>query len=474
MQNKNIVFITKGEGALSTDEVIKIFESTDDLEVIKAAVEKANERLYASWASVDIKDKAGELIPIEDIANQQDKLMKRNGPISDEHTNRITGQTLAYKVLTHPDSNSLGVLHLNKIFDDGNKIDNQIWDEIKSGERKGSSVGGYNEDKSKGIDKVTGDSVDVLEGFAQMETASVFEPCNPLALNIAYAVVAKSNTSNAKKPEALDSCVAHLVADPEFKPEAGRTKEESAFAVCQAAIAKSDPNMAKNIQKAESVINKLSKEQDIIDKNQPGDLQMDNEKLEKSLSDITKGIEGLSGRLAKLEKQDEPPKDEDKPKDDKPNDDVPPEDKKKTDEGEKPKDEDTPKVEDKKKAEDKVNKDTAEDAAGDIDGEGDAEIPKEPRPEPSNEQEAFKKLEAKNAALEKKFEGLQKSFVAKTKTPAPGTLTEAQKKDPYMNSALDIALKGKICDKKANWATVHKTVADRRTVQAPIMPFGGL
>ena len=35
-------------------------------------------------------------------------------------------------------------------------------------------------------------------------------------------------------PKSVDACVKALVADPDFKPREGKTKEESAWAVCQA------------------------------------------------------------------------------------------------------------------------------------------------------------------------------------------------------------------------------------------------
>lgn len=46
-------------------------------------------------------------------------------------------------------------------------------------------------------------------------------------------------TSLITKPASVDRCVAALMADPNFKPQAGRTKEESAWAVCQAQHKKS-------------------------------------------------------------------------------------------------------------------------------------------------------------------------------------------------------------------------------------------
>ncbi len=190
---KRIIFTSKGKKeGIEIDEVREIFESSNDLEDIKRAVEQAKDRISVSWASVEMKDNAGELIPIEDLVKQQDILLERNGPITDEHTNRVIGETLAYKVMEHPKTESMGVLHLDKTFAH-NEFDDKIWSEIQSEERKGVSVGGFNTSESEGMDEVTGEKVTVLEGFKQFETASVTDPCNPMALTEAYSVVAKSN-----------------------------------------------------------------------------------------------------------------------------------------------------------------------------------------------------------------------------------------------------------------------------------------
>jgi len=188
----NIIFTNKGTGTIPTEELIQIFEETDSIEEIKSAVENGEERVFATWASVDMKDQAGELIPQERIIEQQEMLLERNGPISEDHTNRIIGQTLAYKLLEHPETKTLGTLHLSKIFNH-NKLDDKVWGEIQSGERKGSSVGGFNTRFSLGKDQYSGEDVKVLDDFTHLETASVKDPCVPFALNEAYSVVAKSN-----------------------------------------------------------------------------------------------------------------------------------------------------------------------------------------------------------------------------------------------------------------------------------------
>jgi len=180
---------------IPTESIIELFNNTDDLESIKQAVENAEERIYVTWASVDAVDKAGELIPIEDIIDKQDTLLNRNGPISDTHTNKIIGQTLAYKVMKNPTSSTIGVLHLDRIFNDY-RLDDSVWEEIVSGERQGSSVGGQNTEMELEFDD-NGKMIKVLKGFEHFETASVKSGCNPLALNESHSLVAKSDVSSS-------------------------------------------------------------------------------------------------------------------------------------------------------------------------------------------------------------------------------------------------------------------------------------
>lgn len=187
-----VLFITKGEGGISTSEVLQIFKNAKSIDEIKEAVEKASERLYVTWASVEVVDKAKELIPIADIAKQQEQFLERGGPVMDEHSNRLVGKTLAYRMMRHPVAKKNGVLHLNKIFSMSNKVDDQVWEEIKSGKRKGSSVGGYRLYEEKKYDEESGNA-SVLRGFSHMETSAVSDPCNPYAMNEAVSAVAKSS-----------------------------------------------------------------------------------------------------------------------------------------------------------------------------------------------------------------------------------------------------------------------------------------
>lgn len=57
-----------------------------------------------------------------------------------------------------------------------------------------------------------------------------------------------------QKPEAVESCVSQILADPDFKPEEGRTREESAWAICQARVGKKCTEVKKMSEEQPEVV----------------------------------------------------------------------------------------------------------------------------------------------------------------------------------------------------------------------------
>ena len=296
--------VKKGQG-VPLDDVVRVFESSNNIEEINVVVKQAAERVYVSWASVDVKDKASERIPIEELAKTQDALLRRHGPITDEHTNRVVGETLAYKIMQHPQSGALGVLHLNKIHADS-KFDDQIWSEIQNGLRKGSSVGGYNEESELSIGP-DGSQVKVLRKFNQYETATVFNPCNPLALNEAVSVVAKSAKNlPAEEENAGTTTVPEPPIPPGFNP---------------------------GEELPESVIKEGLQEEPIDAPVKDDEVEPTmNEEIQKAFDSLNSRIDLIEKHVVKAEKEEEKPKDEEKKEDEKPVEKAAPEEKKEEDE----------------------------------------------------------------------------------------------------------------------------------------------
>jgi len=462
---KGILFTKKQDAKsnLTDNEVIGIFEDSEDLDVIRKVVEQAQDRLYVSWASVEMKDNAGELIPIDDLVKQQETLLNRNGPITDEHSNRVIGQTLAYKLMEHPETKSKGLLHLNRIFDD-NELDDQVWKEITSNERKGSSVSGFNKEVSRGKDPVTGEDVNVLEGFTHMETASVFDGCNPMALNEAFSVVAKSNRKAYKNFAGFDTLAECVEAntgvedDPVGycmlmgkKDKADVKKPFAGFDNFNACVAqnqdKDNPQaycaaIMTAVEKIkETDINKNSNKKNMTKK---GDTKMSEEVL-KAISSLSEEFKTLRTDVADIKKQLEEEEEMEE--------EVEPVEAKKEEDAE------TMEDEDKKKnvhADDEEEEVEKEGAASDIDGLTDAPQEESPIPEDSNDADVFKRIET---MMDKKL----KKWVSKAQTPRAmgntGTVSDVKKAEAYSKLPMELATNNSGKSLKT-WKEVHKSFDD--------------
>lgn len=104
-------------------------------------IESANDRLFRAWASVEIRDKQGEILPIDELKKTMYKLMKRGGPITISHTNQIVGKLLSYEFKMNPKYNREGVSVLGHIYSD-TLADEEAWSKIQSGEFAQVSLGG--------------------------------------------------------------------------------------------------------------------------------------------------------------------------------------------------------------------------------------------------------------------------------------------------------------------------------------------
>lgn len=244
---------TETEG-LDTNEVLRIFRESDSMDEIKQAVQQAKDRLFVAWSSVDVVDKDSEKIPIDEVIEQHNIALKRGGSLQDMHTNHKIGCMLAFRTKTHPVSNTVGVLQLNKVYSDY-ELDDQVWQEIKEGKRTGLSLGGYNNDSR--IEVRDGKLLKILAGFRNTETSSVYSPANPLALNEAVSAVAKSEKTINDKYVIIDNAVykfekvGETIAEPE---------QESQSSVD---VAKTEANVLKTKTEDNTEVNSKMTQEDV-------------------------------------------------------------------------------------------------------------------------------------------------------------------------------------------------------------------
>ena len=154
-----------------------------------------NERLVRSWASVEVKDNQGDIVPISEIRKVLNIWMKRGAPISDNHTNKIIGKGLNWKEDTEPMTNKPAIMIDYQVFTDYTH-DDDVWEQIKNGERTGLSIGGKRTKKATLIKDDYSDSMaNQLMGIELFEIASAFKPANQFSRNIAVNFMAKSDDS---------------------------------------------------------------------------------------------------------------------------------------------------------------------------------------------------------------------------------------------------------------------------------------
>lgn len=288
------IFISKKEKSVyTTNEIVSKFKSATDLNEIKDFVEKAEDRIFVAWSTVDSVDKSGEKIPVEDVIKDMENYMQMPS-INDEHTNGVVGKCLAYKVMIHPVSKTLGILQLNQILK-RNKRDDEVWKDLQSGKKTGLSVGGIVEPKPEYEVKTDGSFVKVLTGFQQYETSVVENPCNQYATNHAISTVAKSADLN--KVEDTD------IYSDKWKSFIEKIKTESsdvnADAICTAILGMESFKSENYIKMVEENKQKLEKTETTVKMDEESQ-QMEQE-TKVSLEDVIEMVQALMSRLDEVE-----------------------------------------------------------------------------------------------------------------------------------------------------------------------------
>ncbi len=130
------------------------------------------DRIFKSWGTVEVRDKEGQMIPMEEIKKIMPTLMDRGGIITDRHSNRVVAKILNYEYLQKETKEGLkdGIYITGKVFKDY-QIDDMVWEGIKKGIYKGLSFGGRNHQLDIKYEK--GLSTEILKQLEGLEYALV-------------------------------------------------------------------------------------------------------------------------------------------------------------------------------------------------------------------------------------------------------------------------------------------------------------
>lgn len=159
------------------------------------------DRLVRSWASVEVTDKQGDIVPIDEMKRVLNTWFKRGATMIDQHSNRPIGRGLRWMEAEHPETGKPGIIIDYQVFDDYS-VDDDVWNDIKTGKRTGLSIGGRatGEPELK-MDDYTKEPGKYLHGLELYEISPVDRPANQFGKNIAVNYLAKSDKESS--PEDL-------------------------------------------------------------------------------------------------------------------------------------------------------------------------------------------------------------------------------------------------------------------------------
>ena len=200
----------------------------DNVPVSEIEIVDNNARRFASYASVDVVDREGEVVPIDELKGVMPTIMSKGGNIMDSHSNKKVGNILNYVFTTKQvDGEKREALVILGEIDDKTQLDDQVWSAIKDGTYSGMSFGGAAEDTSLDLSYEEADQAVVLNGLEGYEFSVVETPANQESTMIAVNEMAKRYS-----PVAIAKS-AGMVSDKEDKNKHVFHTSEEAEAVAE-------------------------------------------------------------------------------------------------------------------------------------------------------------------------------------------------------------------------------------------------
>lgn len=140
------------------------------------------DRLVSGYASVEIVDMQGDIVPVDELRKAMIKFMDRGGYIIYGHENKPVGKVLQWEIRKHEETGVNSIWILAKIYNDY-EIDDKVWDMIKGGELKGFSIGAEAKQEKAIVKDSEGKEhhVNILRDLKLVEISVVKQPANPLA-----------------------------------------------------------------------------------------------------------------------------------------------------------------------------------------------------------------------------------------------------------------------------------------------------
>lgn len=144
-------------------------------------IQNSKHRLVKGYATVQTRDKDGEIVNLDGITDAMIGYMKRGGLINLEHSNMVVGKTVHWDIGNHPDTNEK-CIEITVAVDTDEDLPrlNSIWRNIQKGLFKGFSIAG---DATEVVKESINDTLTKVYKKLQIaEISIVADPANQLAL----------------------------------------------------------------------------------------------------------------------------------------------------------------------------------------------------------------------------------------------------------------------------------------------------
>lgn len=208
-------------------------------------IQDPDKRIVAGWASVEIVDKQGDIVPIDVIERAMYDYMARGGDVFYGHNTLKVGKVVRWEVKTLSDGTP-GIWIEVQL--DRGEVADRVWQAIKDGRLLGFSIGGVGTEEKKKIksDDGTEREVDVITRLELHDISIVESPANPAAVVEAVNYMAKQEGRRPPK-DWWDRCVGRAESfadDPEaFCGWLWYHGEEEGFGSLREAFGKSDEDV---------------------------------------------------------------------------------------------------------------------------------------------------------------------------------------------------------------------------------------
>ncbi len=167
-------------------------EKPDDSDIL---IVEESDRRFEAWGAVNVIDRVGELVPVEQVEKLMPIYMKRGGILMDSHSGRHVGRVEKWEKRFNEKVKADGIYLFGCIYKDL-KIDDAIWNFIKSGTYKGISIGGQDFGKKMSCDQSR--CFNEIEDMEFWEFSIVENPMNKAAWLTTFNKLAKSDEPEPK------------------------------------------------------------------------------------------------------------------------------------------------------------------------------------------------------------------------------------------------------------------------------------